>query len=125
MADALIKIPSKMWSQWRFYGLVAFVNCSIITIFMMAYFVGIYAPSPPYDDVYFPYFLVSGPIVWLAGMRIGDLLYQPLLRVFSNRISSDICIVIIPGIVNMILGSLQWMAVVAVFRWFKSTLNRL
>ena len=28
---------------------------------------GLYFPKFPYEDVYFPYFIVSGPVVWFAG----------------------------------------------------------
>ncbi len=74
-----------------------------------AYFVGWY--SPPSDiggEIYLPYLVVSGPIVWM----LADMLAADLTRYIENiadvPVSPVTRVIIIPGILNILFGGVQW-----------------
>lgn len=104
------------------YAVLFYVAC--IVLLTIAPLVGLLEPEPPFDDVYFGYFFVSGPAVWFVGVWCGELAGPALLHVFNSRTASVLSIVILPGVVNLILGGLQWYGVMRLFRWIMARRNR-
>ena len=110
--------------NWKPYLVVVFAYCAGLLVLMSLPFLGLYAPSEPFEDVYFPYFLISGPLVAFAGYSAGCSAGPLVSRYFSHEVASNLVIVVIPGFVDMLVGSVQWALVVALIRAGRFILHR-
>ncbi len=97
---------------------VAVVGVYGVTLFAIGLLpvVGLYFPKFPYEDVYFPYLFVTGPGVFAAGYWAEAHCWATARAFLSPRAASWLCIVVVPGIVDFVLGSLQWVAIAILVR---------
>lgn len=89
----------------RIVGVYAAV---VITLALLAV-TRIYVPKTAEEgEFYFPYLFVSGPFVWFAALRLT--LHTKLAVSFpiASPMRPMLWIVIVPGIYNVLLGSIQW-----------------
>ena len=77
---------------------------------------GLYYPKFPYEDVYFPYLFVAGPVVWAAGGWAEIHCYSTVVALVPPRAAGWILVIVVPGVVDFVLGSLQWIAVTMLVR---------
>ena len=81
----------------------------MLVVSALIYYSGIYVPSEPEEgEVYYPYLLWSGPVVWVASLVITDLIRAEFHAILPTALSPSFWIVVVPGVCNMILGSCQW-----------------
>ena len=88
---------------------VASLYAVIIILFAMLYFIGVYTPASGIEgELYFPYVFASGPIVWMIAGIISSYIQTCIEWLLEISINPAIGVVIIPGILNILLGSVQW-----------------
>ena len=58
--------------------------------------------------IYFPYLFVSGPFVWFAALELTCVVKFALLPHLRVPLSAMVWVVVIPGILNILLGTFQW-----------------
>lgn len=71
-------------------------------------YIGVYRPSDIYaSEYYFPYFFISGPLVWLISVEISTRIsfLIPSLPAVEGGI---VFIIVLPGIFCLILGNMQY-----------------
>jgi hypothetical protein len=95
------------------------VHTLLILAFMLALYAGWTDFTPqPYDCVYLPYLILSGPIVYGVG-HVAMHRVDPLISV-DDIATIRIAWNLIPGSVCLILGGLQWWLI----EWVYSRLRR-
>lgn len=100
--------------------------CSII-ILAMGYFIGFYSPSPGTieDEIYFPYFFVSGPIVFVMASMASVYTIQFIEMLFNYHVSFLTETIIVTGLFHIVFGSIQWYYVtkwsIAVWKFLQAT----
>jgi hypothetical protein len=95
----------------------------IIIILALSYFVGFYRPASGMEgELYFPYFFASGPIVWILSDMVSSYFQIFIESLLKIQINPTIGIVVIPGVFNILLGSVQWyyITMFAITLWKKS-----
>jgi hypothetical protein len=60
------------------------------------------------DDIYFPYFLISGPGVAFFSYAIARHFDTLLFDLLPVRAANMTAILLLPGVFNAILGGIQW-----------------
>ena len=96
------------------------ISVYLICLFLSAliYYVGLYRPEPPYaDEIYFPFVFVSGPVVWFLSLLISAHIIGLLSR-FHGEIPGHIAIVVIPGLLNAVMGVIQLKLLLRIYRQF-------
>jgi hypothetical protein len=69
----------------------------------------LYVPKTAEEgEFYIPYLFVSGPVVWFAAIRMTLHVKMALSHHLSQPLGPLFWIVLVPGIFNILLGSLQW-----------------
>ena len=63
----------------------------------------------PFDDIYIPYFVYPGPMLAYVNSQISHLFWPWLQTAAGYHEGSYLCIVAIPALLNILLGSLFWM----------------
>ncbi len=92
---------------------IAISYMSIIITLALAFFMKFYIPSPGLEgEIYIPYLYVSGPVVWIVSNMLSIKLVKGIEFITGYDVGSVVAIVIIPGILNWILGSMQWYYIV-------------
>jgi hypothetical protein len=108
------------WGRWfRSPYRLPIVHTAFILVFMLALYVDWTDFTPqPYDCVYLPYLILSGPIV----NGVGHVAMHRMDAFISDDDIATIRIVwnLIPGSVCLILGGLQWWFI----EWIYSRLRR-
>ena len=84
------------------------IHTLIILVAMALYPMNIFIPEPPFDDIYTIYIFVPGIHIYMIGLQLSHQLFPWLLTETSYRVASILCIVLIPGIVGILVGGLQW-----------------
>lgn len=97
------------------------VHSVLIVLAAAAFLVGLYRPSGMYKGEFFlPYAMASGPLVWLAALFSARWLVTAIWDGMAP--SPAVSLVLIPGILHLVLGGLQWYilvrAAVWVWAWF-------
>lgn len=78
------------------------------------YYAGVYVPEPPYCDVYYmPFILASGPFVCFASIKASAFVEG----IPPFPLAPHVAIIIVPGLFNIVLGSLQWYLIVRFLQW--------
>lgn len=84
----------------------------IVIVSIALYWVPIFWERPPFDDMYVPFILVPGAHIYFFGHWLGfhltDASRPQLLSMMSSYDLSVLALVIIPGAVCLLLGTLQW-----------------
>lgn len=84
------------------------IHSAVILVVIGMYPTGIFTPDFPFDDIYLIYFFVPGiHIYWLGGQLVA-MLKPFLLSIYSRHMASIVGVVLIPGVVGLILGGVQW-----------------
>lgn len=73
---------------------------------------GLYHPKFPYEDIYFPYFLVAGPVVWAIGASGAAHCATTVKALLPPPAAGWMLVIVLPGLFDFLLGSLQWIAIV-------------
>lgn len=98
-------------------GALAISHAAIVLGCMALYPTDIFCPPGPYDDVYYSYMFVPGlHIAWL-GENVAFAFWPKLQTMMSFHAASLLCIVVIPGFVCLVLGTLQWYLIGLLWRW--------
>ena len=101
---------------------IAAIYSAVVVALAMLHIVGIYVPKTHEEgEFYFPYLVVSGPLVWMIALKMSfltELAFSPYLQKPLDPVT---WIVIIPGLFNIILGSLQWYLVAALIQRLRRT----
>jgi hypothetical protein len=88
-------------------GALAISHAAIVLGCAALYPTGFFTPLGA-DDIYGSYLFVPGAhILWL-GQKVALALWPKLQTMMSYHSASLICIVAIPGVVCLVLGTLQW-----------------
>lgn len=91
---------------------LAVSHALIVIVSIALYRVDIFWAGPPVDDVYVPFAFVPGFPVHLLGYMLGGWVdhafRSDLLTMMSFNTFSILTLVIIPGVVCLLLGTLQW-----------------
>lgn len=95
-----------------------------IAALMMMPLAGYLLPEFPYEDVYVWYLLPSGPVVWYLGVVCGNEIGPWLTEWFEIRTASFLAVITIPGLINLLLGGLQWYGVIRLFCWIRARRNK-
>jgi hypothetical protein len=107
--------PRLAWGRWfRSPYRLPIIHTVLILVFMLALYVDWTDFTPqPYDCVYLPYLLLSGPIVYgvghIAMHRVDSLI--PVDDTATIRIAWNV----IPGSVCLILGGVQWWLIESIY----------
>jgi hypothetical protein len=96
---------------------LAISNAIIIIVSMALYPTSIFVSDIPDDDIYLPYYFVPGFLICVLGAGIGDDLGPWLVTKMSNYQAAAMAVAIIPGIVCILLGSLQWCLIGLLSQW--------
>lgn len=102
-----------------YLALVAVYGAAIIALGMLPAF-GLYFPKFPYQDVYIPYLFVAGPAVFVAGYWAEAHCCVTVSALLPPRAAGWVCVVVVPGIVDFVLGSVQWVLIAALVRKMSS-----
>jgi hypothetical protein len=107
--------PRSFWRRWfRAPHRLLIVHSALILVFMLALYWDWTDFTPqPYDCVYVPYLLLSGPIVYTVG-HIAQHRVDPFIAV-DNTATIRIAWNLILGSVCLILGGIQWWLIEVVF----------
>jgi hypothetical protein len=99
-------------------GALAMAHAVIVLCCLALHPTGIFSPSVPIDDdVYIPYLFVPGMhIAWIGG-NVANVFGPKLQTMMSYHAAWMVCIVFIPGIVCLLLGTLQWYGIGMLWRW--------
>jgi hypothetical protein len=95
------------------------VHTALILIAELVGCLGLYVslPGSPYaGEIYTPYFYISGPPVACAGVYASFYMASFIEAMIGTKLQSDWTVVVFPGIIDTILGGLQWYAVGMFFR---------
>jgi hypothetical protein len=98
---------------------VALHSAQVATV-AAAVLLGVYRPKGPYESEFcVPYFFVSGPVVAFASVVAAQWAADAVPQ--SRAWPGTVIIVVIPGLLDLILGGAQWYMVVRVWmtvqRW--------
>lgn len=108
------------WSRsWFQLWMVAAGSHTVVIIFLsLAYCAGLFTTAPPYDDIYFPFMIVSGPIVFIAGQWVTVYMNDFVFATFPYNTASNIIICVIPASVHIVCVALQLLVMLyLVRRW--------
>lgn len=87
-------------------------HATIVVISIALYPIRVLCASAPFDDVYLPFMLVPGIHIYWLGYWLGrciDLAFHSqLLAMLSFHSVSVLVLVVIPGIICLLVGTLQW-----------------
>ena len=103
-------------SGTRIYVAVVGLYGAIIFAIGLLPSLGLYFPKFPYEDVYIPYLFVAGPVVFAAGYWAEAHCWAAAGTLLTPWAAGWVCIVVVPGVVDFVLGSLQWIAVAMLAR---------
>lgn len=79
----------------------------------LLYYAGAYRPEGEYEgEFYLPYYWLSGPVAWILAVQLANLSVGIAERLTLGNRSSETAIIIIPGVLNSVIGSIQWFVVV-------------
>jgi len=88
---------------------VASLYSGLIVALALLHIVGLYVPNTAEEgEFYFPYLFVSGPLVWLASLKLTLYTKFTISLHLESPWGPLIWVVIVPGVYNIILGSVQW-----------------
>jgi len=68
----------------------------------------IFIPNIPFDDLYVAYFYVPGPHIYVLAHWVSGFASSGLLHILPYHLASIVAIVVLPGIVGLTIGTLQW-----------------
>jgi hypothetical protein len=103
--------------QWRWLLLCSYCFWQILTIIIAPIVLLIVGEDGGYGDVYFPYMIMPGTHIYFPAAWVGRLVFPQLLSMFSQFTASVISVVILPGMVSLLVGSLQWYLIGRVLDW--------
>ena len=90
-------------------GMYAVAFHTMATLFLcIAGLNGFFTSTSPYDNFFLPYMCSAGPIVYGASYVVVSSMsgiFAPLWKVFNP---SGLIIFVAPGLINVVLGGLQW-----------------
>lgn len=76
------------------------------------------AVESPYGDMFVPYLMVPGVhIYYPASEWLARVIFPWLLRYLESFPASVICVIIVPGLVGLVVGSLQWYGIGVAWDW--------
>jgi hypothetical protein len=95
---------------------VKFTSCRVVTAYITSIVVlallavtRLYVPITAEEgEFYIPYLFVSGPVVWFAAIVLTGQTKLALALHVSPPLRALMWVVIVPGLYNILLGSLQW-----------------
>ena len=91
-------------SAWR----LAISHASIVLLCVALYPTDIFCPPGMYDDIYFSLMFVPGLHIYFPAARLAGAFWPKLQTIMSFHAASILCIVFIPGIICLFVGSFQW-----------------
>ena len=93
---------------------------TILLLICVALFpTGIFFDEPPFDDLYFGYFLFPGVHLYIVAGKIIEPL-QPLVgRMSPGYWGAIVYLVILPGLVCAVLGGVQWYLIGKIVEWLR------
>ena len=91
-----------------FPWLLVIIHTVILGVCIALYPTGAFFADIPYDDGYIAYLFVPGPYVYWLGVQAAHLLWPWLQTEMSFHAASIVCIVYIPGLVGLLVGTVQW-----------------
>ncbi len=102
---------------------VAWLYSGLVVALALLHIVGLYIPKTAEEgEFYFPYMFVSGPFVWFAALKLTLHTKLALSLHLERPLGPLLWVVIVPGVYNIILGSVQWYLITALVlrcrRWF-------
>lgn len=82
----------------------------------------IFIPNIPFDDLYVAYFYVPGPHIYVLAHLVSGAVWNfassGLLHALPYHLASIVAIVVLPGIVGLTIGTIQWFLIgLAWQRW--------
>jgi hypothetical protein len=90
-------------------GRIVSIYIALVILLALAHIIGIYVPETAEEgEFYIPYMYVSGPLVWFAALRLTLYTKLALSLHLSRPLGPLLWVVIVPGLYNILLGSLQW-----------------
>ena len=97
------------------WSLVVF-HSALIVLFMFTLWNGWFVTGVPFDCFYVPFFLASGPLVY----SIAHYVQHWSEHFFSSDASVFLPWGIIPSVVCIILGGIQWWCIGRLWLWFRT-----
>ena len=82
------------------------IHTVLILLCMISFYNRLFLTDIPFDCFYVPFFLVSGPFIYIIA-HFAQHLSEP----YFNVKQIDICWNIIPGTICFILGGIQWLGI--------------
>jgi hypothetical protein len=72
----------------------------------------IFIPNIPFDDLYVAYFYVPGSHIYVLAYLVSGVVLNfassGLHHILSHHLASIVAIVVLPGAVGLIIGTVQW-----------------
>ena len=116
MAQLDYETPTNKTSVARIWcRRVVWFHIAAICFAIVLFHLGIIQTQPPFDDVFVPYFFTSGPICFITAGMLGGRTFPWLTKFLPYRAASLFSIIYIPGLINAVLGSLQWYWIARLF----------
>jgi hypothetical protein len=95
--------------------IVVAIHTTALIAAALSYFLRWIDCPPPFDDIYPPYFFISGPASFFVAVFVSEKCSRPLLSVLTYHHASVIAILIVPGLINAVLGGVQWYWITRLF----------
>ncbi len=103
--------------------IVSIYICLVILL-TLTHIIGIYVPETAEEgEFYIPYLFVSGPLVWFAALRLTLFTKLALSLQLTRPLGPLLWVVIVPGLYNILLGSIQWYVITKVALKLRSKLG--
>jgi hypothetical protein len=80
-------------------------------------------PDIPFDDIYTLFIVIPGFHIYMIGVKISNVLSPFMFKILPFRIASVIGIILIPLLVGLFIGGIQWYCVGKLINRIKSRHN--
>jgi hypothetical protein len=95
--------------QWSLPIRLVSTYSLFLGLFVAAFFTGVVdTPRPPFDDLYGPYYVVPGFLMYWLSSLYSQQIFHSLLPVMSDHAASIFVIIVYPAITSGFLGGLIW-----------------
>jgi len=101
---ALCRAVPKLDAGWTFAGL----HTLLVLLLVAPSFFGIGGGEFPFDDLYMPFFLYPGVLMYYAEGQLAHFAWPWLREHIGYHQGSYICIVLIPAVLTALFGGAFW-----------------